>query len=280
MSTDLDAEIAHDLLEYLAAGDGAVIRINQTGPPTERELLDRLRRHGVEQKAQRCLHVLPIDAVIFLVGHAAAVIDHAVEHQQGLPAAFVDPRRLGNMLEVRRTQIEVPAFVAVPGLKAHRRRRPAQGVEVVAPALQIAVERRYRQQTRRHLDEAPRRLQAMDFEQSDGLCGGQVSALFVAGAQLDGGDQLTVAGHLRLGQNPRLAVVGALQGAGPKTLAQHPVERRLGDAIEPGRVLHHPPAFGAARRQHAQAPAQVEQRLGRNRLIRHPPCPLPLAQIA
>ena len=136
----LDTEVAHDLVEHQALGDRAVVHVEHPRPALQRAVLDGLRGHGVEQEAQRRLHVFAVDAVIFLVGHAAAVIDYAVEHQQRMAASFLEPGRALDLLQVRRAQVEVPAVIAVAGLKAHGRGHAGQGRVVEAPLLEVAVD--------------------------------------------------------------------------------------------------------------------------------------------
>jgi hypothetical protein len=66
--------------------------------------------HGGKEKPQGGLDILAVDAVIFLVGQPTAVIDHAIEHEQGTAAAFLHPHRGFDVFEIGRTQIKMPTF--------------------------------------------------------------------------------------------------------------------------------------------------------------------------
>ena len=82
MSAHIDAQIAHDLLENVALGDPTVIRVNHFRNALKWEAVDLLRRHCVEQETQGGFNILTLYTTVFLVSHAAAVIDHAEEHQR------------------------------------------------------------------------------------------------------------------------------------------------------------------------------------------------------
>jgi len=59
-----------------------------------------------------------------------------------------------------------------------------------------------------------------------------MAPLFIGGAQLDGGDHLTVALHLVFGQDARMAVVGPVQGPWAGPLPYGAIQHRFGDAVE------------------------------------------------
>jgi hypothetical protein len=65
------------------------------------------------------------------------------------------------MFEIRRAQIKVPTLIAELSLKAHRRRLSRQVRLVIAPCLQVVIDRTAGEQTFRGLDEALRRVDAM-----------------------------------------------------------------------------------------------------------------------
>jgi len=84
-----DAEVLHHVLEHAALGDRAAVEIKQGRSALKRKLRIRFRRHRIEQEAQRRFYVLAVDTAVFLITHAAAVIDHAEQHQGRLaPAGF------------------------------------------------------------------------------------------------------------------------------------------------------------------------------------------------
>src|SRR3546814_19346873 len=65
------------------------------------------------------LGILAIDAAIFLVDHARAVIDGREQHQRGFAATLLDPERRLDLLEVGRAHVEVPQLVGSPRLKTN-----------------------------------------------------------------------------------------------------------------------------------------------------------------
>jgi hypothetical protein len=80
-------------LENVALCDWSVIAMDRFRDTLEYGAEIGLGRHRVEQEAQRCLDILVIDAVIFLVGNTGAVINKAVKHQGRRAAAGLDPQR-------------------------------------------------------------------------------------------------------------------------------------------------------------------------------------------
>lgn len=131
--------------------------------------------------------------------NAAAVVDHAEQHQRGRLLALVHPGRALDVLEVGRAEIELPQGVAVACLKAHRRRLAGEPLPVQAPVLEVTVDGGLLQHALRGQDKAVRRFEAIVFQQPDGLGRGEMAALFVGGADLDRGDQLAVVDQLRFG---------------------------------------------------------------------------------
>src|SRR3546814_16934462 len=59
----------------------------------------------------RGLGILAIDAAIFLVDPARAVIDGREKHQRGFAATLLEPERRLDLLEVGRAHFEVPKLV-------------------------------------------------------------------------------------------------------------------------------------------------------------------------
>jgi len=82
MSAHIDAQVAHDLLENVALGDRTVIGVDHFRNALKREAVDLLRRNCVEQETQGGFNIFTVYTTVFLVSHAAAVIDHAEEHQR------------------------------------------------------------------------------------------------------------------------------------------------------------------------------------------------------
>lgn len=89
------------------------IEINHPGPSLKRAFCSGFGDHGVEQKSQGLFGILAINAAIFLINHAAAVVHRAVQHQRGGASVRVNPFRFIDMFEVRRGYIKLPAVVAV-----------------------------------------------------------------------------------------------------------------------------------------------------------------------
>ena len=121
MRLHLDAQIGHHLLKHVTARHWTVIRIQVGRTATKGKALVRLGGHGVEQKLQSHFRRLPIGAVILLVGHTTAIIDHAKQHEGGRPFARVDPGRRLDLFEIRGADIKLPQLIAVLGLETHRR---------------------------------------------------------------------------------------------------------------------------------------------------------------
>jgi hypothetical protein len=156
-----------------------------------------LRRHGVEQKAQRRFRVFAVDAAVFLISGAATVVDHAEQRQGGLAFGRVDPIGFVDMFEIRGRNVELPAVVAVFGLEADGRRLAGQAWLIKTPECQIAVHGGPRQQAFRNLHQAFGGLHAIVFQQLDGPPGGQVASIFVGGPEFEGGNQFAIAFQLR-----------------------------------------------------------------------------------
>jgi hypothetical protein len=266
----------HHAAEDGALGDRTIVRIDRRRDALKRRaVLLRLRCHGVEQKAQRRLDVLAVDPVVFLIGDTAAVVDGAVDHQDGGAAARFDPGRAVHLLQVGRAQIEMPQGVAVLGLKAHRRRRARHPLVVVPPLLEVAVGGCLAQPARPQADRAVGRLDPVFLQDPDRLRRREMPALLVEGPKLHRRDRLAVAFELRRRDDLRLAAIRAMQRSGVKLPAQPAVEGRPRHAVERGRVGDHALAIGMPRRQGFQAMAQADQRLVRDARpsLRHWPRP-------
>jgi len=82
----------------------------------KQETVDLFRRHGVKQETQAGFNILTVDTTVFLISHAAAVIDDAEKHQCGRALARPQPQGFLDFLQIGRTQVELPAIVTVFGL--------------------------------------------------------------------------------------------------------------------------------------------------------------------
>jgi hypothetical protein len=58
----------------------------------KQESVDLLRRHCVKQETQGGINILTVDATIFLISHAAAVIDDTEKHQCGRALVRLQPQ--------------------------------------------------------------------------------------------------------------------------------------------------------------------------------------------
>src|SRR3984893_6056022 len=83
MSVHIDVQVTHDLLKDLAPGDRTVIQVDHFRNSLKQETVDLLRRHCVKQETQGGFNILTVDTTVFLISHAAAVLDDAQEHQLG-----------------------------------------------------------------------------------------------------------------------------------------------------------------------------------------------------
>ena len=97
---DPHAEMLHHAMEDPALRDRTVVEVEGLGDALEGKALLGFGRHGVEQEAQRRLDVFAVDAAIFLVADAAAVIDDAVEHERRRATAGLHPGRCLDLLQV------------------------------------------------------------------------------------------------------------------------------------------------------------------------------------
>ena len=80
VSTHINVQVAHDLLKHVAPGDRTVIQVDHFRNPLKQETVDLFRRHGVKQETQSGFNILTVDTTVFLISHAAAVIDDAEKH--------------------------------------------------------------------------------------------------------------------------------------------------------------------------------------------------------
>jgi hypothetical protein len=83
----------------------------------------------------------------------AAVIHHAVEHQEGMAAILAHPYGGRDLLEIRGTQIKVPTVIAMDGLEPHGRRLACQGLRVVPPVFEVTINGAAFQETLGRADE-------------------------------------------------------------------------------------------------------------------------------
>jgi hypothetical protein len=103
----------------------------------------------------------------------------------------------------------------------------------------------------------------------------EVAALFVAGSQLQRGDDFAVALKLWRWKLARLASIDTSDRLGASVLPKLPIERGAGNAVESGSVLQERCAIRMPGQQRVEAAAQVDQRLGGNPLAA---APQPLAR--
>jgi hypothetical protein len=94
------------------------------------------------------------------------------------------PRRGRDLLEIGGAEIEVPTIIAMLGLKPDGRRLPRQGLWVVPPVFQIAIDGAAFQEALGRADEPVWGLDAVVFQESNRLRRRQVPPLLVRGPQL------------------------------------------------------------------------------------------------
>src|SRR5271165_1165635 len=135
-----DAQMLHHAAEHAALGDRATVAVDRRRDALEwRAVLLRLDGHRVEQEAKPRFDILAVNAMVFLVSDATAIVDDAVDHQRRRAAAGLDPGRALNLLEVRWAEVEMPECVAMLRLEAHRCGWAGHPVVVVAPQPKVAV---------------------------------------------------------------------------------------------------------------------------------------------
>jgi hypothetical protein len=133
-----------------------------------------------------------VQALIFLVGHPTAIVDHTEEHQRRGADLRAYPRGLLDRFEVRGAQVKLPTIIAVFCLEADRGWLPQEAGTVEASLLQIPVDGGPGQAALGRLDEPVRGLEAEVFQQPDGFTGREVTLLLVGGLYLDVGDQFAI----------------------------------------------------------------------------------------
>ena len=207
MSAHIDVQVAHDLLKHVALGDRTVIQVDHVRNPLKQETLDLLRRHCVKQETQGRFNILTVDTTVFLISHAAAVIDDAEEHQCGRALVRLQPQGFLDFLQIGRTQVELPAVVAVFGLKADCCRLSAQRLVVIAPLPQIAIDGGYLEHRLLCLNETIGCFDAELFDKPDRFSGGQMPSFLIRCPNLEGGDEFAVILHLVLRQHPRCTTI-------------------------------------------------------------------------
>ena len=234
MGIPIDLQGLHDVLKDPALGHRPVVQVDHFWSALEWARWIGLGCHGIEQEAQRRFSILSIDAAVFQVVDAAAVIDNAEQHQGRHALGGVDPRWFFNMLEVRRRHVELPAVIAVFGLEPHGRRFACQVGVVQIPQRQVAVYRWWPEQALGRLYQAGLGFHAIAFQQLNCATGGEVSAVLVGGAQLERCDQITVTLHFRLWQDTRLTMVGAVHCVGFVKIAHGTVNRGGRNTVQAG----------------------------------------------
>ncbi len=223
-----------------------------------------LGRHGVEQEAQRRLDILAVNAAVFLVGHARAVIDHREQHQERRPLPIhVDPGRGLQVFKVGWAHVEVPKRVRIFGLEADGGRRARHPLVVIAKPPQVAIGGRGGQRAWCQLLESIRRVDTMLDQQLQGAHCREMPALLIGGSNLHGGDDLAPALDLRGRQRSWAPAIGAMGVLRPAIAAQQAIQRGAADGVELRRGRHQSTALRMPRRQRHEAPAQSQKRLGR-----------------
>ena len=119
MRPHVNVHIPHDLVKHLATRHRTIVQGQRVRAPTEGKARIGLGGHRAEQEFQRGFDILPIGAVICLIGHATAVIDDAVEHEGRGTLGCINPGGDLELLEIRRADIKLPQLVAVLRLEAH-----------------------------------------------------------------------------------------------------------------------------------------------------------------
>ena len=150
-------------MKHLATRHWTDVQVQRVRAPTEGEPRIGLGGHRAEQELERGFHILTIGAVIFLVGHATAIIDDAVEHQGRGAFGGIDPGGDLKLLEIGRTHIKLPQLVALLRLEAHRGWLPSQGPPIQAPLFEVPVDRGRPEYPLRRLHPALGRLQPIVF---------------------------------------------------------------------------------------------------------------------
>ena len=125
-----------------------------------------------EQEAERRFDIFSVNAPVFLVNHTAAVIRYAEKHQGGSGAVGPQPGRFFDLFQVRGTEIELPAIIAVLSLKPHGGGLAAPGFLVITPLAQIAIDSTPFQQTWLGLDKTIRCLDSELLQKPNGLARG------------------------------------------------------------------------------------------------------------
>ena len=173
------------------------------------------------------------------------------------------------MFEIRGAQIEVPAIVAVAGFKAYCGWRAGERHVVVAPLLEVTVDRGLLEYVWLGFDKATRGLQAVVLQDLNRPHCRYMPPLPVAAPELKGCDELAVELQLLSRQLARCAVIRSLQSAQPALRAQSPVKCNFRDAVELCGLLKNGPAFMGARGRDLQPPAQVYQCFWGNAFASH-----------
>ena len=269
MGPHLDVQIAHDLLKHLATRDRTVIGIETKRPPAEGESLVCLRRHGIEEELERCLHRFAIGAVVFLIDDATAIIDHTEQHESRCPSRVIQPHRGLELFEIRGADIKLPQLVAVLRLEPHRRWFAPQRAPTQTPYLQVMVDGRELGHASGGLDEPLRRLDPIVLQEPDRFARGHMSPLTIGRTDFHGRDEFQVALELGFGQDAGLTIIGTIGGAWLLPLLQRAVQCLWRDAIARRGLVHEAAALRTPGWQGAEAAPQIHQGLHRNGFTSH-----------
>jgi hypothetical protein len=111
--------------------------------------------------------------MILLLGHPAAVIDDARQHQPGLASSLLHPGRMRHLCERGRPPIAGPALGTLLGVQPDGGRRAAPCVLIVPPLVQGAMDGGDGAHARSHAEPPLRGVPPQRFEAADRLRGGE-----------------------------------------------------------------------------------------------------------
>jgi hypothetical protein len=164
---------------------------------------------------------------------------------------FRGERFLPDLMPFLKRPGEVVLDLERGGQAVGEERERGEGVGVVPPVLQIAIDGAAFQEALGRADEPVWGLDAIVFQEPNRLRRRQVPSLLVRGPQLHRGDQLAVALELVLGQHAWGATIAAVHRLQRGAPLQGPVDGGFRDAIGRGRPADHLAPLSAARREHA-----------------------------
>src|SRR5262249_34490008 len=105
--------------------------------------------------------------------HNPAVIYHTIEHEEWLAPFRPEPRRDREVLEIGGTQIKMPALVTLRRLKPHGGGLAREGLRIIAPLLEVAIDRRLGKEVGRHAHETLGRVDTIGFQEPNRFGCGQ-----------------------------------------------------------------------------------------------------------